>query len=66
MENVDELSGLALSALKEIRQTGRATNRTMAQRLLSDAMIVGSRDGNLRLTAKGRRVLMRGFARTLG
>ena len=56
----DDLQRRQLLALKEIQQTGRATNRTMAHELLDDDMISEFHDGTLQLTAKGRRMLVRG------
>ena len=60
MENSDELSRRELLALKEIRLTGRTTYRTIAHKLLDDDMIIDSQDSCLQLTAKGRRMLVRG------
>jgi len=60
MGNVDELSPRELSVLKEIWQTGRTTDRTIVLESLKDDMIVEFKDGHLNLTAKGRRMLVRG------
>ena len=60
MENISELSRRELLTLKQIRLTGRTTDRTMALQLLNDDMINISQDGCLQLTAKGRRMLVRG------
>lgn len=60
MEELDELSRRELFALKEIRSTGRTTDRTMAIQLLNDGMIIDAQDNSLQLTAKGRRMLVRG------
>jgi hypothetical protein len=60
MENSEELSLRELLTLKQIRLTGRTTDRTMALQLLSEDMIIVSEDGCLQLTATGRRMLVRG------
>lgn len=60
MESSDELSRLELLTLKEIRLKGRASDRTLAKQLLNDDLIIGSASGYLKLTAKGRRMLVRG------
>jgi hypothetical protein len=60
MENGDELSRHELLALKEIRLTGRTTDPKMALQLLNDDMIIDSQERCLQLTAKGRRMLVRG------
>ena len=39
---------------------GRTTDRTTALQLNNDDMIIDSQDGCLRLTAKGRRLLVQG------
>ena len=57
MENISELSRRELLTLKQIRLTGRTTDRAMALQLLNDDMINVSQDGCLQLTAKGRRML---------
>lgn len=50
MESLNELSRRELLALKEIRLTGRTTDRTMALQLLNDDMIIDDQDGCLQLT----------------
>ena len=60
MENCDELSRHELLALKEILLTGRTTDPKMALQLLNDDMIIDSQERCLQLTAKGRRMLVRG------
>jgi hypothetical protein len=60
MENLDELSRRELLGLKEVRLKGRATDRTLALQLINDDLIIGSPCGYLKLTAKGRRMLVRG------
>ena len=60
MEHCDELSRQELLALKEIRLTGRTTDPKMALQLLNDDMIIDSQERCLQLTAKGRRMLVRG------
>ena len=60
MENVDELSRRELLALKEIRLTDRTTDRTMVLQLLNHDLIIDTHGGRLQLTAKGRRMLVRG------
>ena len=60
MENSDEWSRRELLTLKEIRLKGRATDRTMALQLINDDLIIGSPGAYLKLTAKGRRMLVRG------
>jgi hypothetical protein len=59
-EKYGDLSRHELLALKEIELTGRAANSTVAVDLLNDDMIIESQDGYLQLTAKGRRMLVRG------
>ncbi len=56
----DELSPRELSALKEIQLMGRTTNHMLARQFFNGGMIVNSQDGCLQLTAKGRRLLVRG------
>jgi hypothetical protein len=51
MESLEELSRRELLALKEIRLTGRTTDRTIALQLLNDDMINESQDGCLKTTA---------------
>ena len=62
MEEANELSRPELLVLKEIQLKGRATDRTTAVQLLNDGMVIGSQDGCglLQLTARGRRLLVRG------
>jgi hypothetical protein len=60
MNTVDELSRRELLALKEIRLTGRTADCTIMLQLLNDNMIASFQDGCLQLTAKGRRMLVRG------
>lgn len=60
MEHFDELSRLELFALKEIRTAGKATDRSMAIKLIDDEMIVAVRGDRLQLTTKGRRMLVKG------
>ena len=63
MENSDELSRRDLLALKEVRSKGRMTDRTLAIQLINDGLITGSTAsafGNLKLTDKGRKMLVRG------
>jgi hypothetical protein len=60
MERLDELSRCELLALKEVRLKGRATDRTLALQLINDGLIIGSPIGYLKLTDKGRRMLVRG------
>ncbi len=60
MENMNELSRRELLTLKQIRVTGRTTDRAMALQLLNDDIINLSQDGCLQLTSKGWRMLVRG------
>lgn len=60
MNTVVELSRRELLALKEIRLTGRTADCTIMFQLFNDNMIAGFQDGCLQLTAKGRRMLVRG------
>jgi hypothetical protein len=60
MEKSNGLSLRELLTLKQIRLTGRTTDRTTALQLLSDNMIMVSEDGCLQLTTIGRRMLLRG------
>ena len=60
MEEIDDLKRRELLALKEIRLKGRTTDRTLVLQLLNDDLIIGSPNGYLKLTAKGRRILVRG------
>ena len=55
-----ELSRRELLALKDIRLIGRTGDRAIVRQLLDDAMVAESNDGHLRLTAEGRRMLVRG------
>jgi hypothetical protein len=61
MENSHELSRRELLALKEVRLNGRTTDRTLAVKLINDDLIMGSAGGYLKMTAKGRRMLVRGW-----
>jgi hypothetical protein len=61
MENSHELSQRELLGLKEIRQKGRSTDRTLALQLINDDLIIGSPGSYLKLTAKGQRMLVRGW-----
>ena len=60
MDIAGELSRRELLVLKEIRLLGRTNDRTIARQLLNDEMIAGFQDDHLQLTAKGRRMLVRG------
>ena len=60
MENLGELSRRELLCLKEIQLKGRSTDRTFALQLINDDLIIGSPGGYLKLTAKGRQMLVRG------
>jgi hypothetical protein len=60
MEHLEELSRRELLALKEIHLMGRTTDRTIALQLYNDDMVIESQDCCLQLTAKGRRLLVRG------
>jgi hypothetical protein len=60
MPSTDELSRRELLALKEIRLTGQTSDGTLARQLLDDKMIVDAQGGHLEVTAKGRRMLVRG------
>jgi hypothetical protein len=60
MEKLDGLSRRELLALKEIHLIGRTTDRTIALQLYNGDMIIDSQDCCLQLTAKGRRMLVRG------
>ena len=60
MEHLEELSRRELLALKEIHLMGRTTDRTIALQLYNDDMVIESQDCCLKLTAKGRRLLVRG------
>jgi hypothetical protein len=60
MESYDELSRFELVALKEVRAAGKIADRSMAKKLVDDDMIVAVCGDRLQLTAKGRRMLVRG------
>ena len=60
MENLGELSRRELLGLKEVQLKGRSTDRTLAVQLIDNDLIIGSPGGYLKLTAKGRRMLVRG------
>ena len=54
-----DLSRHELLALKEIRLTGRTTQKVLVRQLLEDEIIVEA-EGCLDLTSKGRSLLVRG------
>lgn len=60
MEISKDLSRREVLVLREVRLTGRTTDPSIAQRLSTDELIVLGRDGRMRLTAKGRSLLVRG------
>jgi hypothetical protein len=60
MEKSGELSRRELLGLKEVRSKARTTDSTLALQLIDGDLIVGSPGGYLQLTAKGRRMLVRG------
>ena len=60
LETTDELSRRELLALRDIRQHGHVTDRVTAQRLQETGMVDELHDGTLRMTSKGRRMLVRG------
>jgi hypothetical protein len=60
MNTLNELSRRELLALKEIQLTGQTTDCTIMLQLLADNMIASFKDGCLKLTDKGRRMLVRG------
>ena len=60
MEQQDELSCREILALKEILLTGRTTDRRLSVQLLNDDLIINSSNRHLRLSTKGRRMLVRG------
>jgi hypothetical protein len=60
MEHLEELSRRELLALKEIHLIGRTTDRAIALQLYNDDMVIESQDCCMQLTAKGRRLLVRG------
>ena len=55
-----EASRDELLALKEIRVTGQLADRGLAARLIDKEVVAESENGQLELTAIGRRVLLRG------
>ena len=59
MEEFDELSRRELFALREIRSIGRTTDPMVIQ-LLNDDLIIKAQDNCFQLSAKGRRMLVRG------
>jgi len=59
VESRDELSRPELLVLKQIHLTGRVTDKKMALRLIRKQMLIHV-DSGLRLTTKGRHVLVRG------
>ena len=62
MDDLGELSRRELLGLKEIALSGRVTDSALATQLIDDHLTVGSPAGYLKLTAKGRRMLLRGSA----
>jgi hypothetical protein len=60
MDRLDELSRRELLVLKEIHLMGRTTDPIIALQLFNDDMLIDSQDCCLQLTAKGRRLLVRG------
>ena len=60
MREIEDPKRRELLALKEIRLRGRTTDHVLARQLLNDDLIMGSPSGYVKLTAKGRRVLVRG------
>ena len=60
MEYLDELSRRELVALKEVRSKGRVVDRALTFQLISDDLVSACPNGQLQLTAKGRRMLLRG------
>jgi hypothetical protein len=62
MDDSGELSRRELLGLKEIALRGRMTDRALATQLIDDHLTIGSPAGYLKLTAKGRRLLVRGSA----
>lgn len=60
MEISKDLSRREVLVLREVRLTGRTTAPSIAQRLSTDELLVLGRDGRMRLTAKGRSLLVRG------
>lgn len=60
MEDLEELSRRELLVLKEIHLMGRTIDPAMALKFLNDDMIIDSPDCCMQLTARGRRLLVRG------
>jgi len=60
MEIIWEASRDELLALKEIRMSGRLADQGLASRLMENKIVAESENGQLKLTATGRRVLLRG------
>ena len=60
MEEFDEVSRRELFALREIRSIGRTTDHPMVIQLLNDDLIIKAQDNCFQLSAKGRRMLVRG------
>jgi len=60
METIWEASRDELLALKEIRMSGRLADQGLASRLMENKIVAESENGQLKLTATGRRVLLRG------
>lgn len=57
---MDDLSQSELLVLKEIVLTGQTSNKALIYTLIEQEMIVNSGPGGLRLTHKGRSLLVRG------
>ena len=62
MDDFGELSRRELLGLKEIALRGRITDHALAVQLIDHHLTVGSPGGDLKLTAQGRRMLVRGSA----
>ena len=60
MDMTWEASRDELLALKEIRVTGRLADQGLATRLIDNDIVAESENGQLALTAIGRRLLVRG------
>lgn len=60
MENIKDLSRQELLGLKEVRSTGRAANSALGNQLIRDNLVGVTSAGELVLTLKGRRLLLRG------
>lgn len=60
VETANELSRREILVLKEIRLTGRTTDCAIVRQLFDIEMIADFQSDNLQLTAKGRRMLLRG------